>query len=359
MDPSIIAEFLAQLVRATSQASVLAVVVWLVIQALGEHLDAGWRCRLWLLVIVRLAWPVSLPSPVSLFNLLAAPSHWGPEYPSRYLADELQAQLNRWLEQPGLSALWCIGAGLLLIRALLSVGWAFWVRASARPAASWEAWWLLQECKEVVGLADPVAILESARVRSPCLLGLFRPALVLPAGLQGELTRSELRLVILHELAHLRRRDLGLSWVLTAVEIFHWFNPMVWVLTRKIRDDREEACDACALEAQPEARREYGEVLLKLLERAGPVAGPVAGSGAPVALGMLGRDSEDVAPLLHRLHAIMKFRSDTRTWVVGFCTWLALALVGLTDPVPFASPELAGASLRAFGLCAEVGQNLG
>ena len=206
MDPSIIAEFLAQLVRATAQASVLAVAVWLVIHALGEHLNAGWRCRLWLLVIVRLAWPVSLPSPVSLFNLLAAPSHWGPEYPSRYLADELQAQMNRWLEQPGLSTLWCVGAGLLLIRALLSVGWAFWVRASARPAASWEAWWLLQECKEVVGLADPVAILESARVKSPCLLGLFRPALVLPVGLQGELTRNELRLVMLHELAHLQER---------------------------------------------------------------------------------------------------------------------------------------------------------
>lgn len=336
MDAPFIAEFVAQLVRATGQASALALVVWLVIHALGEHLNAEWRCRLWLLVIVRLAWPVSLPSPVSLFNLFAAPASWGgPEHSSTYLADELQLQLNRWLDQPWLSGLWLVGAALLLVRVLIAAGWAFWVRVTARPAASWEAWWLLQECKEVSGLTDPVAILESARIKSPCLLGLFRPALVLPAGLQTELTRSELRLVMLHELAHLRRRDLALNWVLAAVEIFHWFNPIVWALGKKIRDDREEACDARALAVQPEACREYGQVLLKLLERGGPAMPPAS----PAVAAMLGDGADDVAPLVHRLRAIMKFRPGTRTWVVGFCTWLAVALVGLTDPVPTQSAD--------------------
>ena len=74
MNAPVIAEFLGHLLRASWQASVLALVVWLVIHALGEHLNARWRCRLWMLVIVRLAWPVSLPSPVSLFNLVGSPS---------------------------------------------------------------------------------------------------------------------------------------------------------------------------------------------------------------------------------------------------------------------------------------------
>jgi bla regulator protein BlaR1 len=331
MNAPFIAEFLTQLVQATGHASALALVVWLVIHALGEHLNAEWRCRLWLLVIVRLAWPVSLPSPVSLFNLFAAPATWSdPEHSSRYLADELLVQLGRWLEQPWVSALWLVGAGLLLVRALVAVVWAFWVRTTARSAAGWEAWWLLEECKEASGLRDPVVLLESGRVSSPCLVGLFRPALVLPEGLWKELSPNELRLILLHELAHLRRRDLALNWVLAMVGIFHWFNPVVWVVTKKFRADREEACDACALAVQPEARREYGQVLLKLLERDSPAIAPPA---LP-AVGILGDGAGDVAPLVHRLQAIMKFRPGTRTWVVGFCTWLAVALIGLTDPLP-------------------------
>lgn len=332
MDAPVIAEFLGHIAQATWQASFLALVVWLVTLALGEHLNAEWRCRLWLLVIVRLAWPVSLPSPVSLFNLLTAPAYLAaPDESRHYLADELAAQVDRWSEHPWVILVWSVGAGVVLLRALMATGWAMWVRWTARPAASWEAWWLLQECKEVSGLGGPVAILESSRVRSPCLLGLFRPVLVLPTGLHRELTRGELKLVLLHELAHLRRRDLALNWVLAAVEVFHWFNPIVWTISRRIREEREEACDAHALTAEPAAQRAYGEVLLKLIER---VSSPRPGR-SPLAAGLLGDETEDdLNPLVHRLRAIMKFRPGTRTWVVGFCTWLAVALVGLTDPEP-------------------------
>ncbi|HRI16623.1 MAG TPA: hypothetical protein PLX89_26830, partial [Verrucomicrobiota bacterium] len=78
MSAPVIAEFLGHLFRASWQASILALVVWLVIQALGEHLDARWRCRLWMLVIVRLAWPVSFPSPISLYNLAGMPPGFEP-----------------------------------------------------------------------------------------------------------------------------------------------------------------------------------------------------------------------------------------------------------------------------------------
>ncbi len=337
MDTPFAAEFLGQLLRSTGQASLLALVVWLVIHALGEHLNAEWRCRLWLLAIVRLAWPVSLPSPVSLFNLFVHPTGWSsPGDSAWHLADALDEQVSGLLERPEAALVWSLGAGVLLLRALLGAGWAFWLRASARPMASWDCWWLLQECKGIADVTEPVAILESSRIKSPCLLGMLRPALILPAGLAAELSRNELRLVLLHELAHMRRRDLALNWVLAAVETIHWFNPVVWVLTREIRDGREEACDARALASQPQACREYGRILLKLLSR------EPSGGTAPVVMSVafLGRVKDELSPLRHRLNAIMRFRPGNRTWVVGFCTWLALALVGLTDPEPRAVPEI-------------------
>lgn len=332
MSSPVVAEFLGHLLRASWQASVLAVVVWLVILALGEHLNARWRCRLWMLVIVRLAWPVSLPSPVSLFNWTGVPFGFEASYGTSLVIGPSLA-LMRFLESPLIQWTWAAVAVVLLVRALAGGFIAVWIRWTGRPVDSWEAWWLLQSCKEVLHLETPVAILESSTVRSPCLLGIWRPKLVLPKGLLTELTCPELRLIFLHELAHLRRRDLALNWLLAAVELIHWFNPLVWFVTRRLRADREEDCDALALATQPTAGRAYGEVMLKLLERVTPGPGNPSSLGT-ASVGILGDAEPDIRPLLQRLRAIKRFRPDARTGLVGFCTWLAVALIGFTDAEP-------------------------
>mgnify|MGYP000978269726 CR=1 FL=1 len=149
-----------------------------------------------------------------------------------------------------------------------------------------------------------------------------------------------MRLIFLHELAHLRRRDLALNWLLAAVELIHWFNPLVWHVTRRLRADREEDCDALALATQPTAGRAYGEVMLKLLERVTP--GPATASSLGTAsVGILGDHEPDIRPLLQRLRAIKRFRPDARTGLVGFCTWLAVALIGFTDAEPGSIREMA------------------
>ncbi len=315
----------------------MAAVIWLVCRLLGKHLDARWRCRLWLLVIIRLALPFSLPSPVSIFNLIAAPQRLArPEAFTFWLPEELSSQASRWIEQPWVCWTWLGVATALMLRVLAGWLWTVWLRYTARPLDSWEAWWLLNKCKEVSGLETPVAILESSKIRSPCLLGFFHPRLLLPAGLIHELTPYQLRLVFLHELAHLQRRDIALNWLLAAVETFHWFNPLAWLVTRSLRTDREEACDACALSDQPQAHRVYGETLIKLLERVGGEEAPVA---SPAMSALLGDEPDDLEPLIHRMRAIATYRPDARTWVVGFCTWLALVCVGLTDAEPRVLPE--------------------
>lgn len=332
MNTAPLADFLGQLGHTSFQASVLAAVIWLVCRALGGHLSPRWRCRLWLLVIIRLAWPFHLPSPVSLFNLVLAPQRLGrPETTSFWLPDELTNQAGRWIDQPWVCWIWLGVASALLIRVFAGWLWTVWLRHFARPLNSWPVWVLLRECQALSGLDSPVAIFESAGIQSPCLLGFLRPRLLFPKGLIRELTPDEFRLVLLHELAHLRRRDIAFNWVLAAVETLHWFNPLVWLVTRSLRADREEACDACALAARPEARRAYGETLLKLLERVGGETRP---RGNPLMAGLLGGAQNDLEPLVHRMRAIATYRPDARTWIVGFCTWLALACVGLTDAEP-------------------------
>lgn len=101
-------------------------------------------------------------------------------------------------------------------------------------------------------------------------------------GSGSQFSVEEIRWMFLHEMAHLRRCDLWLNWVLEAVRAFHWFNPVVgWVL-RRWREDREEACDIHALSADGVHPVPYGRVLLKCLE------GSAIGGGNTVAVGWQG-----------------------------------------------------------------------
>src|SRR5580658_10661132 len=80
------------------------------------------------------------------------------------------------------------------------------------------------------------------------------------------LERREARLVVLHEMIHIRRRDVLLNWISLLTLALHWFNPLAWVAMRRLRADQELACDAAVLTLiAPAERGAYGRTLLKHL----------------------------------------------------------------------------------------------
>jgi len=103
----------------------------------------------------------------------------------------------------------------------------------------------------------------------PAVFGLVRPRVLIPKGLASTLDAAELRLVLLHELGHLRRADLYYHALLAVLQAVHWFNPLLWFVFRRMHDDREMATDALVLSgARAQLRTQYGHTLLKLIERA-------------------------------------------------------------------------------------------
>lgn len=113
-------------------------------------------------------------------------------------------------------------------------------------------------------LRQPI-LLQSAQVRSPFLVGLWRPAIVLPA---DELISDEssVRAVLLHELTHFRRRDLW--WNLTAriVVVVLWPQPLLWIVGRETERVAEEVCDLSVVQGGC-AAKDYARCLLDLSER--------------------------------------------------------------------------------------------
>jgi hypothetical protein len=90
--------------------------------------------------------------------------------------------------------------------------------------------------------------------------------MVLPARLLSELDREQRHAVLVHELAHIRRRDHLMRWFEILVRGIFWWNPLAWWASRRLRQAEEECCDAWVVWALPDGQRSYGKALLWTVE---------------------------------------------------------------------------------------------
>ena len=101
------------------------------------------------------------------------------------------------------------------------------------------------------------------------MLGLLRPIIVLPWEERG---REELRLILAHELTHLRRGDVLCKAVLSLACAVHWFNPLVWLMSRAAGRNLELCCDDAVVRDMDQSQRcRYGSMLLDAAEQARPL----------------------------------------------------------------------------------------
>ena len=375
MQTTNIMEGLSVLGRASAEGGVLVLVILLVQGVLRERLTAKWRCALWLLVALRLCLPVSFASAVSVYNLwphhLGGVSAAGTEAAAVNLATFIPESQSRspvlvsatvhpagltpepvvsggdpvpapglaaagvpakaawhWSWPMALLAVWLAGVAVLGARMFfISVRLARRF-ASLPPVREERVWQCLAECRERMGVRTPLRMVECPDIGSPALHGLWRPQLLLPPGLAARFSAQELRFIFLHELAHWKRRDLWVNWLLAGLQIFHWFNPLVWLGFARWRADRELACDALALEAAgAEHNQEYGRTILRLLENF------TERTALPGVVGIL----EDRRQLRRRIEMIARFRPASR-WSALAAVLVGLLAAGcLTDAKPGAT----------------------
>jgi len=126
---------------------------------------------------------------------------------------------------------------------------------------------LLEDCKQAMGVRTIVGLAFTGQVQSPSLFGCLRPRILLPEHLADRIPLEELRCIFLHELAHLKRGDLWLSWLVAVLQALHWFNPLIWWAFARMRADRDAASDALALRRMPDGGSErYADTIVNLLE---------------------------------------------------------------------------------------------
>jgi TonB family protein len=145
-------------------------------------------------------------------------------------------------------ALWISGAFLVLLPALTGRLLLIRTMRRARPACD-ESWLVLvRELAHELGMRRPPRLLIMPGRVMPLAFGLIRPAILLPEEC-SEWTAMRKRIVLLHELMHVRRRDGVWQLFANIITALWWFQPMTWLARRRLRQASEEACDAQVLAA--------------------------------------------------------------------------------------------------------------
>lgn len=118
-----------------------------------------------------------------------------------------------------------------------------------------------------IGLREAPRALVVERDCSPFVCGIRRPVVVLPRSIIAALSPNEMRLVLLHELAHVRRRDLVWSWIGEIARVVYFFHPIVHWVGSRLHLERELACDKLALAHSAGDAGEYAATLVRVVTR--------------------------------------------------------------------------------------------
>ena len=148
---------------------------------------------------------------------------------------------------PLIVSIWLIGASFFMLRmfgGLLEIH--FLKNRHIDPLSDyWQN--KLSGIASKMGLQKKVALLESAQVKVPMIIGYLRPVILMPVGAVNSLSTAEVEAILAHELAHVYRNDYLLNILQSIIEILYYFNPAVWWIAAVIRTERENCCDDIAV----------------------------------------------------------------------------------------------------------------
>lgn len=290
-------DWLAALFRASWQGAIAIGVVWCLCR--GVRSIPPWaRCWMWRLVLVKVllvaVWPGTIDLPWLPLPQADPPAvaHLGPgivpagmdqDRPVPPAAGREPTVAGSDAAPPSSSLLTFADRGGL-VRAVLLAMWVSGVVGAAavlltriRTARRWRKACVLVKDAAILSLgeklaaefrlANPPLLLIGESCESPVVFGALRTCIVLPASLVQEVSLERLRMILGHEMAHIRRGDLLWNWLATGVWGMFFFHPLVWIALRELRLNQELACDACAVASRETSVADYGTLLVELADR--------------------------------------------------------------------------------------------
>jgi beta-lactamase regulating signal transducer with metallopeptidase domain/HEAT repeat protein len=270
------------------QATALITLLGILDIIVGRWLRASIRYAVWTLLVLKLMLPVSFSLPTGLFRFQASsqrvvrPATSGLSNPPVMRSDISAEQIATisTSQTPTATPGRIVAPVALSISAILFVAWlaglamlTLWTMLQSRKMSALAASGIapspellnkLDACLQESQIKTPVRLRLVNQKINPSICGLFTPIILLPTSLSEALDASQLRAVFLHELTHLKRRDLLVNLIQTCVQIIYFYNPLLWIANRHIRRIREIAVDEAVLVAMDRDADRYPGTLLEV-----------------------------------------------------------------------------------------------
>ena len=253
-----------------SLAGGIMILVITVIRALAiERLPKKTFLALWAAALARLLAPVSLPSALSIYSLLArrapAAAEWTavpalPALPAETGAAAQQTASAPAAQAPVWTIVWAVGAAVCAVVFAIAYGRCCREFRASFPVENG----VIRRWLQSHPLRRTVAIRQSGRISSPLTFGVLRPVILMPKKTDWT-DETALRYVLEHEFVHIQRFDVLSKLLLIAAVCVHWFNPLVWVMYVLANRDLELSCDETVLRRfGGDVRAAYARVLIRM-----------------------------------------------------------------------------------------------
>jgi beta-lactamase regulating signal transducer with metallopeptidase domain len=261
----------------------------------------------------------TVPAGSSQKNALVGAKTFEPEAASD---DSVRSKWRTWV-----IGAWLIGVALMLLRAIYIVVGGAKLRRLCRPLEDELILALVEQLRKCVGIARRIRVAVSEHIFVPGVVGCIWPTLLLPAWMISGVSTDDLRAILAHELAHIRRYDYLVNFYQMVIEAILFFNPAVWWISKQVRFEREACCDQVGVAATGQRIR-YAEVLTnwahRLKDENANIAAPAMGFGK----------ADDKGALVERMRRIVVVGHRPRlrvSWYVAAITLIlsVTILIGL------------------------------
>ncbi|MBN1953378.1 MAG: pentapeptide repeat-containing protein [Bacteroidales bacterium] len=176
--------------------------------------------------------------------------HWFQDYFDQHL--------------PAIVTLWLLGFLLFFLRYAGSIAWIMRLKHTSEIITKEYEEVLYKYCRKMK-LRRLVEIGKSIRIKSPMVIGHFKPIIIFPVQILSGLSYEQFESILLHELAHVKRSDFLINLVQSFIEIIFFYHPAIWWLSASIGTEREHACDDLAIQGGVDADQ-MAETLARLAE---------------------------------------------------------------------------------------------
>ncbi|MGH4124689.1 MAG: M56 family metallopeptidase [Clostridium sp.] len=346
------ANLFEQIILLSIMGSIVSIAILVIKAVFRQKLSAKVHYYIWFLLVLKIIIPLNIQSHLNPFNFINGESQRYDVYSivkqnlarSTTLNINNNANINKIQESSVVKAnfentrvvdnnrlgfnyktgalIWLIGA-LSILLYIIIVNIMLWISIKKSPRCERTGIdKILQVAKLRLKVNSKISVIYEKHLKSPAVYGIIRPKILISENIINRLTPEELKFVFLHEVTHIKRKDLVINVIIMLLQVIYWFNPLICYSLYQFKQDCEVACDATALTVLSSKEViEYGQTIINMLKIL---------SKSDLAMGTLGFSNKFSK---RRITMITLFSKKSITWtIVALSLVLMVGCSSITKP---------------------------